>query len=93
MKNHGSNFVVNVNGGASYPFFDNQPDLLTPQRVADLLSLSIQTVYDWKYRQKLKRIPTDLFVKLNRKLYLRTSVLRDWFASQNPHIRGEGEQL
>ena len=67
-------------------FFDNLPKLLRPDQVASLLSISVTTIYDWKYRQKQRRVPTNLFLKFNRKLYLRSSVLRQWITSQNPSI-------
>lgn len=64
--------------------FDNLPKLLRPETIASLLGLSVKTIYDWRYRGKLRSIPPQLFLKVNRFLYLRTDVLRDWIASQNP---------
>ena len=64
--------------------FDNLPKLLRPETVAPLLGLSVKTIYDWRYRGKLRSIPPHLFLKVNRFLYIRTDVLRDWIASQNP---------
>lgn len=64
--------------------FDNLPKLLRPETIAPLLGLSVKTIYDWRYRGKLRSIPPQLFLKVNRFLYLRTDVLRDWIASQNP---------
>jgi len=64
--------------------FDNLPKLLRPEAVAPLLGLSVSTIYDWRYRCKLRRVPPHLFLKVNRFLYIRTDVLKDWIASQNP---------
>ncbi|MBD66007.1 MAG: hypothetical protein CME62_12425 [Halobacteriovoraceae bacterium] len=56
--------------------FDNLPEIMRPHKVADLLGLSVKTIYDWKYRGKTRNIPSDLFLKLNRSLYIRTEVLK-----------------
>lgn len=66
-------------------FFENLPDLASPEQVAQAFGLQTSTVYDWNYRQKLKRVPAGLFLKFNRRLYVQTAILREWFASQNPH--------
>ena len=75
---------VAAENAAKSGFFENLPRLMRPQKVAELFELSVTTIYDWKYRAKLKRIPEGLFVKLNRNLYLRTDVLKEWMTSQNP---------
>ncbi|MFX3675601.1 MAG: helix-turn-helix domain-containing protein [bacterium] len=67
----------------SQPFFDNLPEILRPAAVAELLDVSIKTIYDWRYRQKTRNIPEDLFIKFNRFLYVRTSVLKKWINQQN----------
>jgi predicted DNA-binding transcriptional regulator AlpA len=54
--------------------------------VADLLGLSIKTIYDWRYKQKTRNIPSDLFIKVNRLLFVRTAVLRKWITSQNQYL-------
>lgn len=66
--------------------FENLPELLTPIKVAEMLSLSVKTIYDWHYRPKnrIAAVPAGLFIKFNRLLYLRTEVLRKWVVSQNP---------
>ncbi len=66
--------------------FDNLKGLLRPEQVASLLGISVKTIYDWHYRGKRRNIPVHLFMKINRLLYLRTDVLKDWIASQNPSI-------
>ena len=67
----------------SAPIFDNLPEILRPAAVAELLGVSIKTIYDWRYRQKTRNIPEDLFIKFNRFLYVRTSVLKKWINHQN----------
>ena len=64
-------------------FFENSKGLLTPQEVCGLLGLSQKTIYDWKYRPIQRKVPTGLFVKFNRKLFIRTDILRNWIKSQN----------
>jgi hypothetical protein len=65
----------------SYSLFENLPELLRPRLAAKVLGLSVATIYDWKYRGKMRNIPSDLFLKLNRTLYIRTNVLKLWVAS------------
>lgn len=66
--------------------FENRKALLTPQEVCELLGFSRKTIYDWKYRGHIRDIPDGLFVKFNRKLYVRTEVLRKWILSQNKSL-------
>ena len=73
----------NLDKAARPKLFDNLPGLLKPSTVAALLDISVKTIYDWRYRGKMKQVPETLFIKINRLLYLRTDVLRDWIASQN----------
>lgn len=75
----------NENSGEKSPdlFFNNLPEIMKAVAVADLLGVSIKTIYDWRYKQKTRNIPNDLFIKINRLLYLRTAVLRKWITSQN----------
>lgn len=67
-------------------FFNNLPEIMKAVAVADLLGVSIKTIYDWRYKQKTRNIPNDLFIKINRLLYLRTAVLRKWITSQNQFL-------
>ena len=66
--------------------FENLPKLLRPAQVASVLNRKVCTIYDWHYRQKLRKVPPELFVKFNRSLYLRTDILKEWIASQNPSL-------
>jgi predicted DNA-binding transcriptional regulator AlpA len=67
-------------------FFENLPTLLKPEQVMSLFGFSIKTIYDWRYRGKRKNnsIPKNLFLKFNKKIFIRTEVLKLWIASQNP---------
>ncbi len=76
---------VQVND-ASIKFFNNLPEIMKAVAVADLLGLSIKTIYDWRYKQKTRNLPNNLFIKINRLLYLRTAVLREWITSQNQYL-------
>jgi hypothetical protein len=71
---------VQVND-ASIKFFNNLPEIMKAVAVADLLGLSIKTIYDWRYKQKTRNIPNNLFL-----LYMRTAVLREWITSQNQSL-------
>ena len=64
--------------------FNNLKEVLKATEVANLLGLKIKTIYDWHYRRKTRNIPINLFLKINKSLYIRTSVLRKWVISQNP---------
>ena len=79
--------LLNVSRAVSetdYPrFFENLPELMKPEAVAALLSVSVKTIYDWRYHQELRKVPKGLFLKFNRLLYLRTEVLKQWILSQN----------
>lgn len=58
-------------------------DLRRPEDIANQLGISVKTIYDWRYRQRELNVPKDLFIKFNRFLYLKLSVLKNWIASQN----------
>lgn len=72
--------------GREYALFDNLPKLMRPEQVAAYLDVSIKTIYDWRHRGYLRGVPTTLFLSHNRRLFIRTSVLLDWMASQNPGV-------
>lgn len=50
--------------------------------VAKALGISLETVYDWKYRAKKRRVPAGMFVKIGRMLYVNTVLLREWLSGQ-----------
>ncbi len=64
--------------------FDNLPKLIRPKMIAKELGLSVATIYDWKYRAKMRKIPENLFLKIAGRLYIRTDVLSLWIMSGNP---------
>jgi len=64
--------------------FNNKIELVAAKEFCEIFGYKISTIYDWKYRPKKNKIPEDLFVKLRRKLHLRTDVLRAMILSQNP---------
>ena len=80
---HGKDGKVN----SSVKLFEN---LIPAKQAASMLGRSIDTIYDWHYRGKLKKIPDDLFLKINRMLYVRMDVMQEWIASQNPSLRDKG---
>ena len=75
-----------IKSGSSFSFFDSLPELLKLDAAESLLGISRKTIYDWKYRQKQLGVPDDLFIKFNRKLYLRTESLKRWMSFQNPGL-------
>jgi hypothetical protein len=68
--------------------FENLPELLTPEMLAEVLHTTRGTVYQWKSRPKKYGIPDGLFLKLGRKLLVRREVLKAWVLSQT-----KGENL
>jgi predicted DNA-binding transcriptional regulator AlpA len=62
--------------------FENSKALLRPQEVSDLLGVSRETIYDWRYRGKRMGIPEQLFLKSRGKLFIRADILKSWFASE-----------
>lgn len=80
---NGYHFKTEKDLSLSVSIFDNLPDLLRPKIVSKLLGISVKTIYDWKYRGQMRSIPTDLFIKINRSLYINTRVLRRWILNNN----------
>jgi len=71
------------------PLFENLPELIKPQLAANTLGISIKTIYDWHYRGKTRNVPEDLFIKINRLLYIRKTALKRWINSQNQFVLRE----
>lgn len=46
--------------------------------VASILGVSLETIYDWKYRAEVRNVPGEMFVKIGRMLFVRTDILREW---------------
>jgi hypothetical protein len=69
------------------PLFVHLPELIRPELAAAVLGISVKTIYDWRYRFKQRKVPKELFVKVSRSLLIRTNILRQWIASQNPSLR------
>lgn len=63
-------------------FFENLPDLIRAENLASLMGLSVKTIYDWRYRARIRRVPAELFLKFRGKLFVRTKVLKQWMASE-----------
>lgn len=73
--------IISAKSSSEDSFFENLPKLMRPQQVSKTFGISTFTIYDWKYRGKIKNIPAGLFMKLNRTLYLRTDILKNWMTS------------
>lgn len=63
--------------------FEKANSWMRPRDVSQILGIPVPTIYDWKYRREERKIPSDLFVKLNGQLFLRKQVLLAWINSQN----------
>lgn len=57
--------------------------LLSTKEVARILGVSHETVYDWKYRAAKRGISEATFVKVRRKLYFRSDLLKFWVVNCN----------
>lgn len=68
--------------------FDNLPKLMRTEQFADHFCYSKATIYDWRYRGAIRGVPRNLFLTLNRRLYIRTDIFLAWLASQNPNLNG-----
>lgn len=64
-------------------FLNGLSGWLTPKEVSDYLKISVLTVYSWKAKSQVRKIPDGLFMKFNRKLFVRADVLKTWIESQN----------
>ena len=73
-------------------FLSDLPEFMRIELAASVLGLSTKTIYDWRYRCVQRKMPIGLFVKVNRLLLVRTSVLKEWIASQNPSLQSERNQ-
>ncbi len=63
--------------------FENLPEIMRVSELASLLGVSVKTIYDWKYRSKMRKIPQHMFMKINRMLFIRTKELKKWLSIQN----------
>lgn len=61
----------------SLKFFNN---LIRAKQLAEVLGISVSTIYDWKYRGQTRKVPPDLFKKLGGTLYVRIDILLNWMS-------------
>lgn len=83
MRNDNNQAQLDSDFQTESVFFDNLPELMRPEKAASVLGVSIQTIYDWRYRRQERQIPPNMFIKINRMLYVQTKVLTEWIALQN----------
>lgn len=62
--------------------FENLPELITPDQVAQVLHTTSGTIYQWKSRPRRYGVPDDLFLKFGRKLLVRRDALKAWVLSR-----------
>ena len=62
-------------------FFENLPKIIRVEDVEEVFGFQKSTVYNWKYRSSLLGVPSDLFIKMRGRLFLRTDLLRQWLTS------------
>jgi hypothetical protein len=60
--------------------------LMRTHDVAKLMGISLETIYDWKYRAKQKNVPQVMFLKINQMLFVRTDLLKSWLLSKSSGI-------
>lgn len=60
--------------------------LMRTHDVANLMGISQETIYDWKYRAKQKNVPEGMFLKINQMLFVRTDLLKSWLLSKSSGI-------
>jgi hypothetical protein len=63
-------------GSPSAVVFENQINLMKASEFCTRFGYSMKTIYEWKYRPKRNKVPTDLVVKFRGKLFIRTDILR-----------------
>ena len=80
---------VNPNITAILKLFDNQPDLLSPKTVAEIIGLSVTTIYDWKYRSSKYDIPEGMLFKFGRRLKVVKPILIKWLISRSERVESE----
>ena len=73
--------------------FDNLPKLMRTEQFVAHFGYSRATIYDWRYRGLLRGVPPELFLSLNRRLYIRTDIFMTWIASQNPELGVKGTSI
>lgn len=53
-------------------------NLIRASELAKQLNMSLETLYDWKYRSKERGIPTGMFLKIGKILYVRLDLFELW---------------
>ncbi len=53
-------------------------NLMRASELAKRLNISLETLYDWKYRAKERGIPSGMFLKIGKILYVRLDLFDLW---------------
>lgn len=82
--NPGNKVYDEVQGTLKPLLFENSPELIEPQLVAQFLKKSVATLYDWNYRGKTRKnkIPPDLFTKIGGSLRMRKDIHGKWMSNR-----------
>ncbi len=64
--------------------FENLPEVIAPSDLSKKIGIPVGTIYDWRYRGEMRRIPKQLFLKIGGKLFLSKSILKKWVLQENP---------
>ncbi len=67
---------IKAEGKSSVAACDNQFPLMTLEEFCSQFGYSKKTVYDWKYRPKKNKVPSELVVKIRGKVFVRADVYR-----------------
>jgi hypothetical protein len=68
-------------GNTAVPVFENSIDLMKASEFCSRFGYSMKTIYEWRYRPKRNKVPTDLVVKFRGKLFIRTDILKSLVVS------------
>ncbi|MCE3011412.1 MAG: helix-turn-helix domain-containing protein [Proteobacteria bacterium] len=55
-------------------------NLIRASELAKHLNMSLETLYDWKYRARERRIPEGMFLKIGKMLYVRLDIFETWIS-------------
>jgi hypothetical protein len=68
--------IIEAGGSPPAMVFDNQFPLMTIEDFCSQFGYSKKTIYDWRYRPKKNKIPSNLVVKIRGKVFIRADIYR-----------------
>lgn len=58
-------------------------NLVRASDLAKQLNMSLETLYDWKYRAHKRGVPVGMFLKIGKLLYVRLDLFESWIGSSS----------